>query len=253
MPNYFDTLDIPFDADDRQVNESYKRKKLEFKHDPDQLALIDQAFAALASPVNRKIYLSRIMDGSGKDIPTSEAHSGSEHQPASSDPGKALSSPGSLSAGKRQRTEIMDLGNQTVSQENPPGSAPSGKRKNRDQTVIMEADSRSGMTGDCPHSINVIVEYHQTIQTFSLHEGENIIGRPPVNGDLPAIPLPDLDSFISRKHAIITRNGGDCSIRDLGSANGTRLNGVRMKPNLLYSFKKGDVVEIEDRKIYIRI
>lgn len=51
-----------------------------------------------------------------------------------------------------------------------------------------------------------------------------VVGR---SGDAN-LPLPD-DPFISRHHFIIEFNPPVCSFRDLGSTNGTRVNGVRVE------------------------
>lgn len=56
-------------------------------------------------------------------------------------------------------------------------------------------------------------------EEFSLSEQRNTIGRIDENFILLS------DSSISRKHAVIHRQGNDYFIEDLGSSNGTRLNG----------------------------
>jgi DNA-binding winged helix-turn-helix (wHTH) protein len=57
---------------------------------------------------------------------------------------------------------------------------------------------------------------------MSLHEGENIVGRDP-SADVW------LDAHgISRRHARITISAGEASLEDVGSKNGTWLNGQRV-------------------------
>ena len=62
------------------------------------------------------------------------------------------------------------------------------------------------------------------------------IGRNPEND----IQLQD--SSVSRQHAILVIGNGEYSIRDLGSSNGTYVNGVRV--NGIASLKKHDIVKV---------
>ncbi len=64
------------------------------------------------------------------------------------------------------------------------------------------------------------------IQTFSIPEGVTIVGRD------PEVNLVLLDPLISRRHAQITCQKEQCLLTDLGSANGTFINGLRLAPNL---------------------
>ena len=49
------------------------------------------------------------------------------------------------------------------------------------------------------------------------------------------------DPNVSRRHAEIRRRGSDVVVVDLGSTNGTRVNGVRVKEQLL---NDGDEIEV---------
>jgi len=70
---------------------------------------------------------------------------------------------------------------------------------------------------------------------FELAEGENILGR-----QSRSVPLKD--GTISRQHSRIVKSGRDWVLEDLGSANGTFLNGVRVtRPSPL---KLGDQIRI---------
>lgn len=55
---------------------------------------------------------------------------------------------------------------------------------------------------------------------FALSEGENVVGRDP-----SAAVFVD-DSTVSRRHARITVRGGEAVLEDLGSKNGTTVNGA---------------------------
>jgi hypothetical protein len=72
-------------------------------------------------------------------------------------------------------------------------------------------------------------------QVFPVH-GAAIIGREPTN----PVPL-DRDTTTSRRHAQISADGGVYRIQDLGSSNGTFVNGARVTESML---NPGDEVSI---------
>jgi len=84
---------------------------------------------------------------------------------------------------------------------------------------------------------------------FSLKPGDNRIGRPKKDKVSPDIPLPDPEKYISGNHAVITVRNGHHFLIDLGSDNGTRLNGKRITDNEEIPLKVGDVIDIEGRKL----
>lgn len=61
----------------------------------------------------------------------------------------------------------------------------------------------------------------QSGQRFDLPEGETRIGRSSEND----IVLKDDRNTVSRQHAILTRYGNELRLRDVGSKNGTKVNG----------------------------
>ena len=79
-------------------------------------------------------------------------------------------------------------------------------------------------------------------------DNEITIGRvDPHRGIRPDIDLSKFDpaSRISRPHARVTSRGGQFYIEDLGSANGTWVNGrTRLKPQEPYPLVNGDVLKI---------
>lgn len=79
-------------------------------------------------------------------------------------------------------------------------------------------------------------------------ESEIMIGRlDPHRGIRPDVDLSRYDpaSRISRRHARVTTRGHQFFIEDMGSANGTIINGrTRLKPQEPYPLVNGDVVKI---------
>ena len=60
-----------------------------------------------------------------------------------------------------------------------------------------------------------------------LPEGETLIGRDPAN------QIWISDGSLSRRHCVVARSGAEITIRDLGSRNGTRVNGMPVEERLL--------------------
>jgi hypothetical protein len=61
-----------------------------------------------------------------------------------------------------------------------------------------------------------------------------------------------LEKGVSRRHAKITRQGDKISIEDLGSVNGTLLNGQSLTPYLQYPLKNGDEVHLGQLAVRIQ-
>ena len=75
-------------------------------------------------------------------------------------------------------------------------------------------------------------------------DGELIIGRA---SDLDLVLVEDM---VSRKHAKLTATDGALSIMDLGSTNGTFVNGERSQDSVA---KDGDVIRLGDTELEIHI
>ncbi|MFN8001100.1 MAG: FHA domain-containing protein [Acidobacteriota bacterium] len=108
--------------------------------------------------------------------------------------------------------------------------------------------------GERPPSIEraaarLIVLDSETDANFPLiPDNEIMIGRlDPHRGIRPDVDLSKFDpaSRISRRHARIITRGNQFFIEDLGSANGTVVNGrMRLKPQEPHALNNGDVVKI---------
>lgn len=86
---------------------------------------------------------------------------------------------------------------------------------------------------------------------------ETTLGR--VSDGQPIIPDLDLSPFsayeagVSRLHASIRQQEGQVVIVDLGSANGTRVNGIKIEPNVPHTLLHGDVLTLGKLKIQVLI
>ncbi len=86
---------------------------------------------------------------------------------------------------------------------------------------------------------------------------EAYIGRLDADHDI----FPDLDltpdakpeDGVSRRHCKVHRRGSVYMVEDVGSANGTFLNGLRLNPHLLHVLKDGDELQLGRIKLEIII
>jgi len=81
--------------------------------------------------------------------------------------------------------------------------------------------------------------------TIRLGKSTHLIGRTSqVRAVYPDIAL-DLDDAVSHRHALLDRQLDDTlTLRDIGSSNGTQLNGVELKPMVDMPLNNGDVITI---------
>ena len=84
----------------------------------------------------------------------------------------------------------------------------------------------------------VLISRTNALVRHAVREGPTAIGRAQEND------IVITDALVSRHHAQITLDGGTCQITDLGSGNGTFLNGERI--NGSKCLRPGDVVRIAD-------
>jgi len=130
------------------------------------------------------------------------------------------------------------------------GQAP---RRNNDESHAAAAPPRRledsaprRASGGTAHAKLVIHRGRSVGKEFPLCEEESHIGRWDADGGI--FPDVDLDSDdpeakVSRRHARITRRGGQYYIEDLGSTNGTFVNrGRRLLPGDRQNLRDGDEV-----------
>jgi hypothetical protein len=73
----------------------------------------------------------------------------------------------------------------------------------------------------------------------------------PIMPDVDLSPFKAFDCGVSRLHAVIRNNGGNTIIMDLGSSNGTYINGTRIVPNIEQPLRHGDIVALGKLKMQI--
>lgn len=71
--------------------------------------------------------------------------------------------------------------------------------------------------------------------------------------DIDLSPYQAYESGVSRLHANINIGISNVALKDLGSANGTRLNGLRIEPHQEQPLKNGDILTFGKLKIQVLI
>jgi len=73
----------------------------------------------------------------------------------------------------------------------------------------------------------------------------------PIMPDIDLTPYQAYSSGVSRLHVVVRQDGRNIVLMDLGSANGTYLNGQRIPANVEQILRHGDVVALGKLKIQI--
>jgi hypothetical protein len=130
-------------------------------------------------------------------------------------------------------------------------------------TQNIKANGREGLkvrvtVAPPPAALNNWVTLHllDTGQVLPLSErNEFTIGR--ISEGQPIMPDVDLSPYqayargVSRLHAVIKREASHVFLMDLGSSNGTFVNGKRLPPNIDHAVANGDVVALGKLKIQV--
>jgi hypothetical protein len=73
----------------------------------------------------------------------------------------------------------------------------------------------------------------------------------PIMPDIDLTPYQAYANGVSRLHAVLKREGKRVFVMDLGSSNGTYLNGIRLTPNVDQTINHGDMLALGKLKIQI--
>jgi pSer/pThr/pTyr-binding forkhead associated (FHA) protein len=75
----------------------------------------------------------------------------------------------------------------------------------------------------------------------------------PILPDIDLTPFRAYENGVSRLHITIKISPQEVVVMDLGSVNGTRLNGQKMAPNQTYHLKHGDIITLGKLKVQLLI
>lgn len=141
--------------------------------------------------------------------------------------------------------------------------APSTHHIERNQTGLLMFQGRSPAPPAPPvssSSVDAVVSLHLIESGMILHltgQNEFTLGR--VAEGQPILPDVDLSPYegyaqgVSRLHSALKLNNQRVYITDLGSSNGTRVNGQKIMPNVDYPLSHGDVIALGKFKIQVLI
>jgi pSer/pThr/pTyr-binding forkhead associated (FHA) protein len=73
----------------------------------------------------------------------------------------------------------------------------------------------------------------------------------PIIPDIDLTPYKAYEAGVSRMHASVRSLDDQVMVTDLGSANGTRINGRQISPHIPYPIKHGDILTLGKFKIQI--
>jgi len=73
----------------------------------------------------------------------------------------------------------------------------------------------------------------------------------PIEPDVDLSPYKAFDNGVSRLHAVIRYNEGNVVLVDLGSSNGSYVNGIRVMPNIEHPLRHGDIIALGKLKIQV--
>lgn len=75
----------------------------------------------------------------------------------------------------------------------------------------------------------------------------------PIMPDIDLSPYRAYDAGVSRLHAVIKRDGNRLLFMDLGSSNGSFVNGKRLPPNTEQALQHGDILALGKMKMQVLI
>ena len=110
---------------------------------------------------------------------------------------------------------------------------------------ILQLQSRKGVQTQSGTSAKAFMRA-ESGEIFALASNSTLIGRQDAKrGIFVEIDLKpfDIGKSISRRHARLDLKGEKYTLSDLGSVNGTSVNGTRLTPNEPHPLKNGDLIE----------
>ncbi|MBQ7529017.1 FHA domain-containing protein [bacterium] len=91
---------------------------------------------------------------------------------------------------------------------------------------------------------------------INLVKDETLMGRnSPMDGIFPEIDLTEVDpeSYVSRRHGHILRQEGKFIYEDIGSSNGSFVNGTKLQPRIQVELHNGDILRLGRTEMTFRM
>ena len=97
-----------------------------------------------------------------------------------------------------------------------------------------------------PHVwVIAVIDGDQPNAAYRIHQYETMIGR----GSDAQIDVND--ELVSKRHCLIRVDGPVCTIRDLGSRNGTRVNGRKMREESALRLRHLDEIQVGETRLFV--
>lgn len=146
-----------------------------------------------------------------------------------------------------------ECGNALRPQGDPPGAAVA--EANEDSSAPPAA---AGLRIDSSVGTGVALNLINSDEILMLgNRSEFTLGRvsdgQPVRPDIDLTPYQAYEQGVSRLHASLRVQRGQVTVVDLGSANGTRVNGKKIYPHAPHILKNGDVLTLGKLKIEVLV
>jgi hypothetical protein len=123
----------------------------------------------------------------------------------------------------------------------PPAPAPVAGATTRFPALVPDP----GATGPMPVLREPLCLVHDDQQVDLDPDGETVLGR------LPASPLRLAQPEVSYRHAAVRWAGGAWQVRDLGSTNGTTVDGARLDPEVWTPLRPGSVLALAGVRLHV--
>lgn len=110
-----------------------------------------------------------------------------------------------------------------------------------------DPDTADGYRGTGPLAIRFSIGDHKRVVEIPLNKAIHLGRLDPASDVFPEIDLTNdggLEKGVSRRHARVLKREGIVVVEDLGSINGTFVNGKRLAPYLPETLNSGDTLQI---------
>jgi pSer/pThr/pTyr-binding forkhead associated (FHA) protein len=224
VKNYYSILQVSVDSDAAEIRESYRRLVQENLWNKDVFAELKEAYEALSTPGRRQEYdRSLLADNAG----TSGAKSAEYQQSAVSEFGRRCP------MGTSKQCPVVS-------------GAPLRDTFCPECGADLAALPQLGVTPEEPMDVKWFGRLEEeTGRRHRLRIGESVVGREGAEVTLP-------DKTISRVHAKLMVGEDNSVLEDMGSTNGTQVNGERMSPNMPRTLVDGDTVRFGSVRMRFR-
>jgi pSer/pThr/pTyr-binding forkhead associated (FHA) protein len=243
QPTEFAAPDLEHDASE-QAPDYYAES---IAHADEAIAAFHQA--AASHPVEVPVDETPVAPPTAAATPSAPAqHAEPEEEPIAFE----IEPPGLAVAGLHEKPVFSDPGNAVVGAQNTPVASTPANADTLDafapyQPIPGVPAFEDDLSFTPPFSSRLVVRIGPFSATYEIDKPEYTIGRPdPKTGTSPDIAL-EWDDAVSRHHAHILRRSDGDYLEDVGSSNGTLLNGQPIAVHTPILLKDGDVITIGER------